>query len=66
MSVALGTRPAPNPTEEHFCEVRSVSIGNQVGRLALLTVLVYAVIQVIPHRIFNHAISFIASAVWGS
>jgi hypothetical protein len=54
------------PPKNTFVRCVQVSIRNQVGRLALLTVLLYAVIQVIPHRIFNHAISFIASAVWGS
>ena len=54
------------PPKNTLVRCVQVSIRNQVGRLALLTVLLYAVIQVIPHRIFNHAISFIASAVWGS
>ena len=39
---------------------------NQIGWLALVTALAYEVVQVIPPRIFNHAVSFIASAVWGS
>jgi hypothetical protein len=43
-----------------------VLMKNQIGWLALLTALVYEVVQVIPPRVFNHAVSFIASAVWGS
>ena len=43
-----------------------VPMKNEIGWLALLTVLVYEVVQVIPPRVFNHAVSFIASAVWGS
>ena len=39
---------------------------NQIGRLAVLTVLLYEVIQLIPPTIFNHNVSFVASAVWGS
>jgi len=38
----------------------------EIGWLALFTALVYEVVQAIPPRIFNHAVSFIASAVWGS
>ena len=34
--------------------------------LALLTALVYEVVQIIPSSVFNHAVSFLASAVWGS
>jgi len=37
----------------------------QIGWLALLAGLVYAVVQVIPPNVFNHAVSM-ASAVWGS
>ncbi len=43
-----------------------VALQNQIGRLAVLTVLVYEVIQLIPPRAFNHVVSFVASAVWGS
>jgi hypothetical protein len=39
---------------------------SKIGWLAGLTVLAYEVVQVVPHGIFNHAVSFIASAVWGS
>jgi hypothetical protein len=42
-----------------------VPIKNRIGWLALITVLVYEVIQVIPSSIFNRAVS-VASAVWGS
>jgi hypothetical protein len=43
-----------------------VPMKNEIGWLALLTVLAYEVVQIIPQRVFNHAVSFIASAVWGS
>jgi hypothetical protein len=48
--------------------VRSVYVQmkNKIGWLAVLTVLAYEVVQIVPQRIFNHAVSFIASAVWGS
>jgi len=39
---------------------------NQIGRLALLMVVVYEAIQLVPPGVFNRAVSFIASAVWGS
>jgi hypothetical protein len=39
---------------------------SKIGWLAVLTVLAYEVVQIVPHKIFNHAVSFIASAVWGS
>jgi hypothetical protein len=39
---------------------------NKVGWLALITVLAYAVVQIIPSSVFNRAVSFLASAVWGS
>jgi hypothetical protein len=39
---------------------------NEIGRLALLTVLAYAVVQVVSPTSFNHAVSLLASAVWGS
>ncbi len=43
-----------------------MQMKNQIGRLAFLMVLAYEVIQLIPPRVFNHAVSFIASAVWGN
>jgi len=43
-----------------------VSMKNRIGWLALITVLVYGVVQIIPSSAFNHAVSFLASAVWGS
>jgi len=43
-----------------------VPMKNEIGWLALFTVLAYEVVQIIPQRIFNHAVSVIASAVWGS
>jgi hypothetical protein len=39
---------------------------NKIGWLALITLLVYEVVQVIPSSIFKHAVSALASAVWGS
>jgi hypothetical protein len=39
---------------------------NKIGWLALVAVLVYGVVQIIPPKVFNHAVSFVASAVWGS
>jgi len=39
---------------------------NKIGWLALITVLVYEVVQIIPPSAFNHAVSALASAVWGS
>jgi hypothetical protein len=39
---------------------------NKIGWLALITVLVYEVVQIIPSGVFHHAVSFLASAVWGS
>jgi hypothetical protein len=39
---------------------------SKVGWLAALTVLAYEVVQIVPHKTFNHAVSYIASAVWGS
>jgi hypothetical protein len=41
-------------------------IKNQIGRLVVLTVLFYEVIQLIPPTVLNRAVSFLASAVWGS
>jgi hypothetical protein len=38
----------------------------EIGWLALFSVLAYQVVQAISPGIFNHAASFIASAVWGS
>ena len=43
-----------------------MQMKNKIGWLAVLTVLAYEVVQIVPQRIFNHAVSFIASAVWGS
>jgi len=43
-----------------------VTTKNKIGWLALITVLVYEVIQIIPSSVFNHAVSTLASAVWGS
>jgi len=43
-----------------------VQTKNKIGWLAVLTVLAYEVVQIVPQRIFNHAVSMIASAVWGS
>ena len=37
-----------------------------IGWLALITVLVYEAVQIIPSGVFNHAFSALASAVWGS
>ncbi len=34
--------------------------------LALLMFLIYEALQIIPSSVFNHAFSFVASAVWGS
>jgi hypothetical protein len=34
--------------------------------LALFLFLIYEAVQIIPPGVFNHAVSFIASAVWGS
>jgi len=39
---------------------------NQMGWLAFFTVLAYETVQVIPPAALNHAVSFMASAVWGS
>jgi hypothetical protein len=39
---------------------------NEIGWLALLTVLVYEAVQIVPQGAFKQAVSFIASAVWGS
>jgi len=39
---------------------------SKIGWLAALTGLAYVIVQIVPHRIFNHAVSYIASAVWGS
>ena len=39
---------------------------NKIGWLALIAVLVYEAIQLIPSSVLNHAVSAIASAVWGS
>ena len=43
-----------------------MQMKNKIGWLAGLTVLAYEIVQIVPHRIFNHAVSVIASAVWGS
>jgi len=53
---------------KHIQLARSVyvSMKTEVGWLALFSALVYEVVQAVPPRIFNHAVSFIASAVWGS
>ncbi|MGA8489165.1 MAG: hypothetical protein WB711_02010 [Terriglobales bacterium] len=34
--------------------------------LALFLFLIYEAVQIIPSSVFNHAFSFVASAVWGS
>jgi len=39
---------------------------NQIERLAVLMVLAYAVVQVVSPTFFSHAVSLMASAVWGS
>jgi hypothetical protein len=39
---------------------------HEIGWLVLLTVLAYAVVQVVSPTFFNHAVSLVASAVWGS
>ena len=39
---------------------------NKIGWLALLSALIYGAVQLIPSSVFNHAVSFVASAVWGS
>jgi hypothetical protein len=39
---------------------------NKIGWLALFAVLAYAVVQAVQPAFFNHAVSLIASAVWGS
>ncbi len=39
---------------------------NKIGWLALITGLVYAAVQIIPSSVFDHAVSVLASAVWGS
>jgi len=51
---------------DHFVRSVYVQMKNKIGWLAVLTVLAYEVVQIVPHRIFNHAVSLIASAVWGS
>jgi hypothetical protein len=38
---------------------------NKFGWLALATLLAYEVVQIVP-PMFNHAMSLVASAVWGS
>jgi hypothetical protein len=43
-----------------------VRMTNQMGWLAFLSVLAYETVQVIRPSVLNHAVSFIASAVWGS
>ena len=43
-----------------------VRMKGQIGWLAFLTALTYEAIQLIPSRVFNHAVSSIASAVWGT
>jgi len=43
-----------------------VTMKNRIGWLAMITVLVYEVVQIIPSSVFNHAVSTLASAVWGS
>jgi hypothetical protein len=66
-NIFFGIRPAPNTTEEDSsCGGVQVQMKNQIGWLAFLMVLAYEAIQLIPPGVFNHAISFIASAVWGS
>jgi hypothetical protein len=37
-----------------------------IGWLAAVTVLAYTVVQVVSPTFFSHAVSLIASAVWGS
>jgi len=67
MRATSGIRLAPNTTEEEStCEGVQVQIKKKIGWLAVLTVLAYEVVQIIPPGIFNHAVSFMASAVWGS
>jgi hypothetical protein len=39
---------------------------NEIGWLALFAVLAYSVVQLVSPTFFNHAVSLIASAVWGS
>jgi len=39
---------------------------SKIGGLALLAVLAYAVVQAVQPTFFNHAVSLIASAVWGN
>jgi len=53
---------------KHIQVARSiqVSMKTEIGWLALFSVLAYQVVQAISPGIFNHAASFIASAVWGS
>jgi hypothetical protein len=46
--------------------VQMKPVKNEIGWLALLSGLVYGAVQIIPPKVFNHAVSFIASAVWGS
>jgi hypothetical protein len=38
----------------------------EIGWLAGFTVLAYAVVQAVSPTFFNHAVSLIASAVWGN
>jgi hypothetical protein len=66
-TIFFGIRPAPKTTEEDS-SYRGVQVQmkNQIGWLAFLMVLAYEAIQLIPPGVFNHAVSFIASAVWGS
>jgi hypothetical protein len=51
---------------DYFVRSVYVQTKNKIGWLAVLTVLAYVVVQIVPQRIFNHAVSMIASAVWGS
>jgi len=55
-------------TSEEVQLVRSVQLTmkNKIGWLALITVLAYAVVQIVPSSVFTHAVSSLASAVWGS
>jgi hypothetical protein len=55
-----------NSEVDYFVRSVYVQTKNKIGWLAVLTVLAYEVVQIVPHRIFNHAVSMIASAVWGS
>jgi hypothetical protein len=67
MGALFGIRPAPyTPNEIQICEGAQLPMKTKIGWLALFAVLAYAVVQAVQPTLFNHAVSLIASAVWGS